>query len=758
MSMSFDYQGARKAGYSDEEIAAYLAEKNPKFNFKGAREAGYTDQEINDYLSKAPGKKEDVQKSSALEKGVDKAQRLLTQGTIGAIQRYTAGYDIPSIVTRKIAIANAPSELRQSIFSDIENLQERKAAGEWSDAHQQEYDALVDLIKDPKKMEQFLPKEEEVPHFDVGSLIEKGAKNFGVDLTPQGADEMALRWIGFIKDPSKASQLLKEGLNPKNAKEILKALAPTGKEALRGASAGTALQYAAEAELGPIGTMAAAILGDVAPSLALKSATGAANVAKNIPGSAKEGVKAIKKGAAKAISSFTPKDKQQFQRSIIQDFKDAGIQADAGTISGNSLVKWVQSTLDQSALTGSPFEKFKKSLTDSIVSEYGSLANELGESVHQSRYEAGEALKSALKEARDLDISSARELYNSAKESAQEAQVYTGNVGSLIKELENELQPGSFKSSDQKAVLDIINQVKQDVLTKDGTIKSAKIKELINDKIALNDAIDYEIQGGTKKLLQSLVGEIEKAIQSHGDVNPQFAKDWKEANAKFSQHAKLFRGKTISNALKTQDPSLVFSKMNTPHGIEEIRKALNVYPEGRQIFNQLARYKLEEMIGKNMINSTTNQVNFGTFSKLLEKNQNRQVVKSLLGENSLKRLERLQKASGRLAETGQKFLNSSRSGVHALDLAAAGKVMMDTANIFAGNPWPLLKSGGTLFSTRSIARLLTDPEFLQLLEEAMMESKRGFKGSLENAGIRLAKKIKSLEEPATAAIQTTSRN
>lgn len=50
---SFDVQGARKEGYSDAEIAEYLAKQN-RFNLSGARKEGYSDTEIVDHLSKAP--------------------------------------------------------------------------------------------------------------------------------------------------------------------------------------------------------------------------------------------------------------------------------------------------------------------------------------------------------------------------------------------------------------------------------------------------------------------------------------------------------------------------------------------------------------------------------------------------------------------------------------------------------------------------------------------------------------------------------
>jgi hypothetical protein len=51
--MSFDVDGARQAGYSDKDIAEYLAPRR-NFNIGGAREAGYSDADIVSYLMSRP--------------------------------------------------------------------------------------------------------------------------------------------------------------------------------------------------------------------------------------------------------------------------------------------------------------------------------------------------------------------------------------------------------------------------------------------------------------------------------------------------------------------------------------------------------------------------------------------------------------------------------------------------------------------------------------------------------------------------------
>lgn len=51
--MPFDIKSARKAGYSEAEIIAHLADSN-KFDVAGARKAGYSDAELLDHLAKMP--------------------------------------------------------------------------------------------------------------------------------------------------------------------------------------------------------------------------------------------------------------------------------------------------------------------------------------------------------------------------------------------------------------------------------------------------------------------------------------------------------------------------------------------------------------------------------------------------------------------------------------------------------------------------------------------------------------------------------
>ena len=173
--------------------------------------------------------------------------------------------------------------------------------------------------------------------------------------------------------------------------------------------------------------------------------------------------------------------------------------------------------------------------------------------------------------------------------------------------------------------------------------------------------------------------------------------------------------------------------MNSVSGIRTLGNILSKTHEGREIFDGLKKMKLDDVIGNNLVDSTTQQVKLGTFSKLLQKGKNRELIKEVLKPEAFKRLERLQKNAGRLAEAADKFYNASKSGAVAADAAILYKGVSDIANLLYGNPWPIMKTSGGLLGARKLSQLLADPEFLKLTEEAILASEKGGQRELIDA-------------------------
>lgn len=415
MNPNFDYEGAKKAGYSDDEIKGFLTQnqktstpekqtffgnikknivdsffspkkeenqddttqidqnllrKIPNFDVQGAINSGYTAEEINDFL-------EDNQpKRSALETGA----RTASQYALGAVQGSPPGFAYDTLV--------AP--LGSSTFQDVNK---RQILGEiQEDIMQGQPENFSELIfgkskkslteKEQSELKNIKENLEKHPEMPTNDLSIKGIaeKVTGIDFHPENWLEKSAQWAGFIKDPKKIMNLKQAGLNPL---EITKTLLPTAKETMRGATAGAALELAEQGQFGPLGTLLVAFLGDVAghgPSATLQ-------IAKN------------PKQSLAQFTNFITRDnsKTAWKQEFIRAANDAGIQIDVGSLTDKNFIKMLQAHATASGLSGESLENFKQQMSDQIMREYEKIISYLGETKFENDFQASEALKESMK-------------------------------------------------------------------------------------------------------------------------------------------------------------------------------------------------------------------------------------------------------------------------------------------------------------------------------------------------------------------------
>jgi len=182
---------------------------------------------------------------------------------------------------------------------------------------------------------------------------------------------------------------------------------------------------------------------------------------------------------------------------------------------------------------------------------------------------------------------------------------------------------------------------------------------------------------------------------------------------------KLLENLTDKKTGQPKKSSDIMNQMDTIEGIRKLKQVLNTTPEGRELFKELARYKIAQLIDKKMSDSVSEQVTLGTFSKLLDTQKTKDIVRELLGEAQFKKLQLLQKNSGKLAESASKFFNASKSGTSLVDVGAIAAIVQGIAGIFTGNPFLFMSAASALGGSYGAAKLLADPVFLKELEKAV---------------------------------------
>lgn len=145
-----------------------------------------------------------------------KTGRALAQYGIGNVERLAFPYELAIAPER--SKNKQLASYRENLFGDIERLLEQKQMGDWDAQNEELLKNLTAQAKNPELSDPFL----KTADIGTASLIEKGAKQFGVDLHPEDLSETGARIGGNLLSPK---SLLKgaKALPSKFSKESIEA-------------------------------------------------------------------------------------------------------------------------------------------------------------------------------------------------------------------------------------------------------------------------------------------------------------------------------------------------------------------------------------------------------------------------------------------------------------------------------------------------------------------------------------------------------
>jgi len=678
MTKQFDYQGAKQAGYSDEEINNFLGQqpkqemptndtfgskiirnvqnfvgnagqsqespqdlfdpqllkKYPNFEIDSAIGSGYSPQEINEFLSAYKPER------STLEK----AGRLGTQFALGAAERIALPYEL-GVVLPAGTEAQQSFYQRERIGEDLEFLYEKnvgKSLDEWDQKDQELYHYLADQIKPGGELKDKV----EPPQIGIRALAEKAT---GLDFHPEGILEKGANWLGFIKNPTNIKQVAKLGTKPI---DLIKAISPSGTEITRSLTAGTALQMAEEGNFGPAGTIAAAVVGDLAGF----GPKGLLSVAKN-----------PKQVLAQATNLLTgANSKKEWVAQIIDDANKAGVQLDAGTLTNSNLIRMAQARAAQSALSGPALDNFRKGLSGQIIKQYQNVVDELGtlafENNHQAAtairdfvraeeknlfkqpygseelrgarplagrisveeqsnyqqellnriapqefentYQAGETLKTAAQDIKTPikeEFNSRWDNFNRQVEvlPAEPQQDLARRLDMFVREHEGSLLLG--ESSAENRVLQSAMRLRNALMTEDRALIGVTLNDLIKTKRTLGDVANWEFGGSNfQSAYKQLVGDIDRAVENTLErFNPELRAAYEQLNAEYSSFKDLFENKNVLPLFEPKNQnynSIYTSFVSNPDKLRSLEDIMWNNPRGQQLINQVKRDYAQRVI------------------------------------------------------------------------------------------------------------------------------------------------------------------
>ena len=210
--MAFDVEGARKAGYSEAEIANYLASQKT-FDIAGARKAGYGDQDIIGHLLGAQKPKERTYFEAAKDigAGVVSGAGALTQLPGQLYGLATGDFSDTGLtkVGREIREAGESMKSEELKRREVERAAKIKEAGKEGE-FKAGVTAFMETIKDPALLSNFIA--EQAPNLLPGLAVARGlsvagagartavAGAVGTGAAQQGADIGAGTYVQLYKE------------------------------------------------------------------------------------------------------------------------------------------------------------------------------------------------------------------------------------------------------------------------------------------------------------------------------------------------------------------------------------------------------------------------------------------------------------------------------------------------------------------------------------------------------------------------------
>lgn len=416
------------------------------------------------------------------------------------------------------------------------------------------------------------------------------------------------------------------------------------------------------------------------------------------------------------------------------------------------LVRFLENRASQSGLSQGIYNKVTQELDESTINAYNKALDDIS-TVKLDATEAGEGIQDALKGAQEYVADVTRQRYNQVYNLVDgSSPAGATNTLSLIDDIEKRLVRSPVPSAQESEALAYVQRLKQ------GLQEGATIDQLLAQKVSANEAINFDIVGGSKSLLKQIPGAIKKDIEQFGNEtgNKQFLDAFNAAEDYFQNTttAKI-RERFVQSLIKNERPDDLLYSANTPGKWRQLESAIATSPETKKALPALRRAKLEQMIGAKITREAdgSESFNFGRYLTALDpKSKDFQVIKQLLREspNAQKALADLREISSGVVG-GSQFINRSQSGVVAADVAAlaAGAAQIGAGSVVTG----VL----TASSPYLIAKMMTNPRIMRAITraakaqtpKARLSAENQLQDLLSKAGLAQALRITTEQNLAT---------
>jgi hypothetical protein len=187
---------------------------------------------------------------------------------------------------------------------------------------------------------------------------------------------------------------------------------------------------------------------------------------------------------------------------------------------------------------------------------------------------------------------------------------------------------------------------------------------------------------GLKNLYNGLVKSLNEDIRK--TTNKEFLSKWENANQYFKQNEiDRLRSNLATSIMNGEIPEEAFIYMGAVPEMRKLQQIIGNSENGRQIFNELKRAKLEQVVANKIIDAS-GTILYGQLSNLFLRNPEQQaLLKELLGD-SYEGMRELAKISQEFVKSGKNFGNPSKTTLSAMDIQGFKDIIKIGLNAIGG--------------------------------------------------------------------------
>lgn len=219
-------------------------------------------------------------------------------------------------------------------------------------------------------------------------------------------------------------------------------------------------------------------------------------------------------------------------------------------------------------------------------------------------YAVGNSIQDSLQTGVDTSKQVNRENYAAAEDLVPQIDVLAGEVLEPAQQALESLDTPGPKSTSTLRAIRVLNELIESISDGQGTLTGSGVRSMINNKINLNEIVNYDLIGTSLELVEGVNNSIRRLLARVGRDYPEWWDSFQNAERTYERNAEVWRNPTVKEA-RLGRPENITSTAMTPSSYFQLQDALLASENGAQLAQELKRQSFRKVVGADLVEAQT---------------------------------------------------------------------------------------------------------------------------------------------------------